>query len=261
MATLIRWAQLSVFILLIISCKSKKLDADGAVDENMSAKNIIRTHYQNQINFKTLSGRMKIRYFDGESAKSVTVSLRMEKDKAIWISAPLGIVKAYVTPHRVTFYNKLQNEYFDGDFSYLSNMLGTELDFDKVQNLLLGQALFDLRDAKYDASISESDYVLKPKKPLVLFKTMYAIEPDNFKISSQQLSQPLKKRVLDIEYKNYQKINEKVLPNEIVITAIEANAKNIIDLDYRSIEFNRILNFPYKIPKGFKKIVIKTDAL
>ena len=140
-------------------------------------------------------------------------------------------------------------------------MLGTELDFDKVQNLLLGQALFDLRDAKYDASISESDYVLKPKKPLVLFKTMYSIEPDNFKISSQQLSQPLKKRVLDIKYKNYQKINEKVLPNEIVITAIEANAKNIIDLDYRSIEFNRILNFPYKIPKGFKKIVINTDAL
>ena len=140
-------------------------------------------------------------------------------------------------------------------------MLGTELDFDKVQNLLLGQALFDLRDAKYDATISESDYMLKRKKPLVLFKTMYTIEPDNFKISSQQLSQPLKKRVLDIEYKNYQKINEKVLPDEIVITAIEANTKNIIDLDYRSIEFNRTLNFPYKIPKGFKKIVINTDAL
>ena len=67
--------------------------------------------------------------------------------------------------------------------------------------------------------------------------------------------------MLDIEYKNYQKINEKVLPDEIVITAIEANTKNIIDLDYRSIEFNRTLNFPYKIPKGFKKIVINTDAL
>lgn len=166
-----------------------------------------------------------------------------------------------MTPNRVTFYNKLQNEYFDGDFSYLSNMLGTELDFDKVQNLLLGQALFDLRDAKYDASISESDYVLKPKKQLVLFKTLYMIEPDNFKISAQQLSQPLKKRFLDIAYKNYQLINEKILPNEIVITAIEANSKNIIDLDYRSIEFNRTLNFPYRIPKGYKKIVIKTDAL
>lgn len=81
MATFIRWARLSVFILLIFSCKSKKLAADGSVDENMSAKNIIKTHYQNQIDFKTLSGRMKIRYFDGESSKSVTVSLRMEKTR------------------------------------------------------------------------------------------------------------------------------------------------------------------------------------
>jgi len=261
MASIIRWARLCVFILLLISCKAKKVVSGGTVDESLSAKNIIKTHYQNQINFKTLSGRMKIGFFDGKSTKSVTVSLRMEKDKAIWISAPLGIVKAYVTPKRVTFYNKLQNEYFDGDFSYLSDMVGTELDFDKVQNLLLGQALFDLRDAKYNASISESDYVLKPKKPLVLFKTMYMIEPDNFKISTQQLSQPLKKRILDIEYKNYQKINERILPNEIVITAIEENDKNIIDIDYRSIEFNRTLNFPYKIPKGFKKIVLNTNAL
>lgn len=261
MTTLIRWAQLSLIILFLFSCKSKKLVSDGSVDENMSARAIIRTHYQNQINFKTLSGRMKIGYFDGESSKSVTVSLRMEKDRAIWISAPFGVVKAYVTPNRVSFYNKLQNEYFDGDFSYLSNMLGTELDFDKLQNLLLGQALFDLRKEKYDASVATSDYVLRPKKPLTLFKTLYRIEPKNFKISAQQLSQPLKKRLLDIEYRNYQKIDQRILPNEIVITAIEVNTENSINLDYRNIEFNRSLNFPYKIPKGFKKITLNTDAL
>jgi len=261
MAKAIRWAQICVFILLIISCKSKKLATDVAVNENMSSKAVIRTHYQNQINFKTLSGRMKINYFDGESTKGITVSLRMEKDKAIWISAPLGIVKAYVTPNRVTFYNKLQNEYFDGDFSYLSNMLGTDLDFRKLQNLLLGNALFDLRNEKYDVSFAESDYILKPKKPMVLFKTLYKIEPKNFKIATQQLSQPLKKRFLDIAYKNYQNVNNRILPNEIVITAVEANAKNIINIDYRNIEFNKILNFPYKIPKGFKKIILKTDAL
>ncbi len=261
MATVIRWARFSVLILLIFSCKSKKIVTDDAVKENLSAKAVIRTHYQNQIRFNTLSGRMKIGYFDGESTKSVTVSLRMQKDKAIWISAPLGVVKAYITPNRVSFYNKLQNEYFDGDFSYLSNLLGTELDFGKMQNLLLGQALFDLKTEKYDISHTTSDYILKPKQQLALFKTLYRIEPENFKIASQQLSQPLKQRVLDISYQNYQKINNRVLPNEIIITAIEGDSKNIIDLDYRSIEFNRSLNFPYKIPKGFKKIEIRTDAL
>ena len=261
MDKVVRYARLCVFFLFIVSCKSKKSTTDSSVDTSLSARSIIRTHYHNHINFKTLSGRMKINYFDGESSKGVTVSLRMEKDKAIWISAPLGVVKAYITPNRVSFYNKLQDEYFDGDFSYLSQMLGTELDFEKVQNLLLGQALFDLRDSKYEVNITESEYVLKPKKPEVLFKTLYKIEPGDFKMSLQQLSQPLKKRILDITYTNYQEINGKVLPKDIEINAIEFDSRNTITLDYRSIEFNRSLNFPYKIPKGYKKIVLKTDAL
>lgn len=261
MDKIVRCARLCVLFLFIASCKSKKSTSDSSVDANLSARNIIRTHYQNHINFKTLSGRMKINYFDGESSKGVTVSLRMEKDKAIWISAPLGVVKAYITPNRVSFYNKLQDEYFDGDFSYLSQMLGTELNFEKVQNLLLGQALFDLRDSKYEVSVTDSEYVLKPKKPGVLFKTLYKIEPGGFKMSLQQLSQPLKKRILDITYTNYQEINGKVLPKDIEINTIEVDSRNTLTLDYRSIEFNRSLNFPYKIPKGYKKIVLKTDAL
>jgi hypothetical protein len=33
--------------------------------------------------------------------------------------------------------------------------LVTDLDFEKVQNLLLGQALFDLRDGLYNMAINE----------------------------------------------------------------------------------------------------------
>ncbi|MGB6153376.1 MAG: DUF4292 domain-containing protein, partial [Pricia sp.] len=130
--------------ILAVSCTSKKVVADGALDENLAAKTIIRTHYANALDFKTLSGKMRIDYSDGEDAQGVAVSLRMEKDKAIWISAPFGVVKALITPGRVTFYNKLQNEYFDGDFAYLSKYVGVELDFQQMQNLLVGQALLDL---------------------------------------------------------------------------------------------------------------------
>lgn len=261
MTKVVRYALFCVFFISITSCKTKKVIAEEVVDVSMSARSIIRTHYQNQINFRTLSGRLKINYFDGESSKGVTVSFRMEKDKAIWISAPLGMVKAYITPNRVSFYNKLQDEYFDGDFSYLSQILGTDLDFEKVQNLLLGQALFNLRDVKYEVEISDSDYILKPKKQVVLFKTMYKIEPKDFKVSLQQLSQPLKGRVLDIAYTNYQEISGKIIPKDVEINAVEADSRNTITLDYKNMEFNRSLNFPYKIPKGYKRIEIDTDAL
>jgi len=255
-----RFIALVLFSTLALSCKSKKVLTDGSIDENLSAKAIIRTHYQNALNFKTLSGKMRIDYSDGESSQGVSVSLRMEKDKAIWISAPFGMVKAYITPGRVSFYNKLQNEYFDGDFAYLSNFLGTELDFGQVQNLLLGEALFDLKMAKYDASMVNGDYQLKPKKAMELFKVLFEIDPKNFKMASQQLSQPLKKRLLEINYTDYQKINKWILPQQIAVAAIDGNERNTVDIEYRNIEFNQQLNFPYKIPNGFKEIILKNDA-
>ena len=250
-----------VFLVLVSSCKSRNIISDGTLDSNLSAKNLIRTHYQNELKFKTLRGKVKIEYSDGSDSQSFSLSLRMKKDKAIWMSAPLGIVKAYITPDRVSFYNKLENNYFDGDFSYLSQLLGTDLDFKKVQNLLLGEALFDLRKAKYSVSLSKDNYMLKPKEPLELFKILFEIEPKNFKMASQQLSQPSKKRLLDINYKNYQQINKWVLPSEILILATEDTRRNTIALEYRNIQFDEPVNFPYKIPKGYDKIVLTKNDL
>ncbi len=265
MRTLNRTGFKFVSILLVcalaISCKSKKVLTEGSIEDNSSAKSVIKAHYQNQIDFKTLRGKMKIDYSDGEATQGVSVSFRMEKDNAIWLSAPFGMVKAYITPDRVSFYNKLENEFFDGDFSYLSNILGTELDFRKVQNLLLGQALFDLRKDKYDIKVADKNYQLTPKKSMALFQTLFQIEPQNFKMATQKLSQPLKKRLLEINYKDYQKINKWVLPNTVLITAIEESTKNTIDIEYRNIEFDQRLSFPYKIPKGYKEIVLKKNDI
>jgi hypothetical protein len=250
---------MTLFIItaLFFSCKSGKTVTDGSTNESVSTKTIIKNHYSNELKFRTLSGRIRVEYSDGSAVQSVGVSLRMEKDKAIWLSAPLGIVKAYITPSRVSFYNKLENEYFDGDFSYLSNLLGTDLDFDKVQNLLFGQAVFDLRDEKYVTQIKGDVYELKPKNSNDLFKLLFLIEPENYKIAVQQLSQPWKKRLLEIRYANYELKDRHILPSEIEITAIDTDQRTTIDIAYRNIEFNRNLNFPYKIPKGYEEIVLK----
>ena len=252
---------LGFLVVLAASCKSTKVISDGKVNANLSAKNIIKQHYQNQLQFKTIRGKLKIDYSDGKNEQSVPLSLRMEKDKAIWASAPLGIVKAYITPGRVTFYNKLQNEYFDGDFTFLSNMLGIELDFQQVQNLLLGQALLDLRNDKYNATSNGDAYELKPKSAAALFKILFQLEPKNFKIATQQISQPLKKRVLQINYTNYQEIENRILPNQIKVAASDGESQSTIAIEYRNIEFDRALKFPYKIPSGFDEIVLEKIEL
>ncbi len=127
--------------------------------------------------------------------------------------------------------------------------------------MLLGQSMFNLRDEKYNIEITEKNYQLKPRRAAELFKTLFQIEPKNFKIATQQLAQPQKKRLLEINYKNYQEIGKMVLPNEVFITAIDNKIKNTIAIEYRNVEFDRDLNFPYKVPSGFKEIILNKDDI
>lgn len=247
----------AILVSLLASCKSTGKVAGKNTLKSLPARTIIANHYDNELNFSTLSGKIRIDYSEGSGTQSVGVSLRMKKDKAIWISAPLGIIKAYITPERVSFYNKLQNEYFDGDYSYFSDMLGIDIDFNKIQNLLVGQALLDMRDMKFNAQSNGEDYELTPKKNSELLKILYQIDPGNFKLTRQQLSQPEKKRLLDIHYKDYQTKGAKVIPFQVGIVAIATMDRTFIDITYKNIEFDRELNFPYRIPKGYDEIVLK----
>lgn len=247
---------LIIILQLLTSCGAKKNLVEEKANDELSSKNIINNHYKNQLHFKTISGRLKIDYDDGVSSKSFTMSLRMEKDKTIWLSAPLNMAKMLITPDRVSFYNKLDNTYFDGDFSYLTDLLGTELSFEKVQNLLLGQAIFDLKEEPYKTDIIANNYQLKPEKDIPLFKKLILLNPSHYKVALQQVSQPESKRWLNINYNSYQEIEHQIFPDEIVITAEEETFKTKIELAYKNIEFNKEVSFPYDIPEGFKEITI-----
>lgn len=243
-----------LMILANSACKSKNVLVGGEVKSDLKPQRIIENHYDNDLDFKTMSGRVKIDYSDGESSQGVTVSLRVKKDEIIWLSAPLSVVKIMITPDRVQFYNKLNNTYFDGDFSYLEELLGTELDFQMVQNLLLGQAILNLKDQKYYAATVSDQYQLKPVRQSNAYKTLFLLEPSNFKMTLQQISQPSALRMLSIMYKNYQKVYGKVLPNQIEIKAVDKEHSNQIDIEYNNIVFDRELNFPFSIPSGFKPV-------
>ena len=243
---------LILFLMIsVLGCKStKSLTSAGELDTGLSAKQIIKKTEKQVTRFKTLQSRVRIDYKDGDKSNGTTVTLRIEKDKVIWMSAPLGIARVMITPERVSFYDKLNNQYFDGDFSLLSDFLGTELDFEKVQNLLLGEPIFDLNDDTYVASIHEKSYVLQPKEQRALFELFFLVNPGYFKLDSQQIYQPAEKRMLQIDYKTYQEVNKQIFPENIHITALEKADEVTIDLEMKSITLNEEVRFPFEIPEG-----------
>ena len=246
-----------IFISFVLAtgCKSTKTIRSSSGNLNLSTKQLIKENTKKAATFKTLSARVKIDIYQGEKSNGYTVNMRMEKDeKILLMSTPISVVKALITPEKVSFYNKLDNTYFEGDFKYLSDLLGTDLDFQKVQNLLLGEALFSLKDNAFEATVNEKEYVVAPKEQKALFELFYLIDPSHFKITSQQISQPQEQRLLQIDYKSYQKVDKQILPESIRVIAVEAAEEMIIELEFKAVSLNEDLRFPFKIPSGLKEI-------
>ena len=132
---MIKKTLLILFILsLLSSCKSTKVNTNEKI-VNLSSKRIINKHYAQNYDNKLIKAGLVIKYKGRSDIPELKASLRIAKDSAIWMSiSKLGfpIGKLLITPTRVQFYEKINKSYFDLDFSFVSNLLGTEFDYNKA---------------------------------------------------------------------------------------------------------------------------------
>lgn len=239
--------------LLIISCKSKKnIVSTGDVTKNLKIREIVDKHNHSFPDFKTLNGNVLAMYDDGNGSQSISLSFRMEKDKAIWFSAPLGIAKAYITPQRASYYNRLDNTHFDGDFSYISKLLGFDVSFEILQNLLLGQSVYPLTK---DMELLESNtphYVLESKKHDM--DIIQAVNAGNFRVGFLDILEAKSGTKSKAEF-TYQEVSNLLLPAVIIINVNSGQKNNMrIELDFSAMKINENVRFPFKIPSGTKEI-------
>ncbi|QXP80796.1 DUF4292 domain-containing protein [Winogradskyella sp. HaHa_3_26] len=241
-----------------MSCSgTKSVIASGVASDKLSAKQVIKQHEKSESDFKTMNAKVAIDLIQGEKNQGYTFSFRMEKDQVIWLSAPFGMARMMITPDKVKFYNKLDGEYFDGDYKLLSDVVGVDLDFNKVQNILLGQAIYDLQEEAHQVSVNGNSYALSPKDQNVLIELFYLINPSHFKMDSLQMYQQSEKRMLQVDYASYQEVDKQIIPENIKIIAVDNDDEVIITMAFKSVSLNDEVRFPFNIPAGYKEIVIK----
>lgn len=248
-----------VIVLFLLSCKSKAVLAEGNANEKIAAEKIIASHYSNKTEFSTLYIKSNVKYKDDKQSISVTAEIRIKKDEKILVSVRfLGftVAKALITPTSVQYYEKTGGNYFEGDYAGISEWLGSDLDFYKLQNMFIGKALDDLNKSKYSVSIEDKLYKLENSSDKNTDKTFY-FESENFLLKKEQINQPKLGRALQISYPDYKKYPEMILPLSIAIDATQKKGKTNIDVEYKSITFNEDLSFPYSVPEGYERTYIK----
>lgn len=244
----------TLFLIVLTSCGGAKKITNI---EEASAKEVIASHKAASPDFKTLAGRMQLVYETDEKMQSITVSLRMEKDKNIWIKASIlgiTIAKVLITPTSVSYYETIGKTYFEGDFALLGEWLGTPINFQQTQNLLLGQSIFTLNPSEYSTEVFQNKFKLQPKQQPQNFIHSLFLNPENFKIATETLSQPNDDRLLSIRYGDYQKLEGQFYPQTIIINTSEKGEATKIEINYRKIDLNVNVSFPFDIPQGYEEI-------
>lgn len=256
--------KLTYVVLLLVSlvgCKAKKGITEGRAKDLLATQKIIESHYDNKKDFKTLYIRASTKYRDPNQSIGFTSDIRIEKNERILVSVRIlgmTMAKGLITPKEVKYYQKTGNKFFEGDYTTLSNWLGTELDFQKVQNLLIGKAFEDLRKNNLKNSIEDKLYKLEQSDGNGTVKSFY-FEANNFLIKRQQVEQNFQNRKLLVNYPSHQSYAEAILPMKILIDAFQGQEKTSITLDYSQVTFNEDLSFPYKVPDGYDRIYIDNN--
>jgi Domain of unknown function (DUF4292) len=256
----------TLIILILASfftaCKAKKVVVPTEVSTTVSdetASNIIDAHYAVKHDFKTAYIKSNIDYSDPKQSLGLSADIRIKKDEIILVSVKmLGITmaKALITPTQVKYYEKLNSNYFEGDYKMLSNWLGTDLDFQKVQNMLLGKSIDDLNKGKYKVLMEESNPKLEEIREGNFAKS-FVFEPQTFWLKKQEIKQFSPERKLLVNYTHYNSYPECVFPTELAIFAIQAEKTTSIAIQNKNVTFNEELTFPYSVPSGYKQIIIK----
>lgn len=254
-----------LIVIFLVSCKSKavlvatKTPANVVKsDSALVSEKIIQNHYSNKIDFSTLYIRASAKYKHEEDSQSVSAEVKIKKDEQILVSIRvLGITmaKALITPKEVKYYEKINGTYFEGDYESLSQWLGTDLDFTKIQNMLIGRPIDDLTKGNY--SYTETDKFYKLNTIEGTTEKSFSFEAEHFLLKKQEIKQPDRERTFEANYPGFQDLAIAILPASLTINAFQKNEKTTIIIDYNSIKFNEELTFPYSVPDGYDRIFIK----
>lgn len=243
-----------VLLVFIVSCKSKAVLNEGSASDVMSSNKIIENHYKNKNDFKTLYIKANAKYRDEKQSQNVTAEIKIKKDEKILVIVRfLGITmaKALITHNDVKYYEKIGGTYFEGNYQSLSQWLGTDLDFSKVQNLLMGEAIDDLNKGSFTSSIVEKMYKLNKSDGIT--EKSFFFESERFLQKRQEIIQAQQERMFEVNYPNFQQYSKAVLPTSLSIQAIQKSGKTNISIDYNSVTFNEEVSFAYSVPDGYDR--------
>ncbi|MBX2844757.1 MAG: DUF4292 domain-containing protein [Saprospiraceae bacterium] len=242
-----------VILLGFSACKNKKDIAatEGPINLN---KNKAMTLFQDGIvDFDTFEGKSKIRFEDAERQLSFKATVRVKKDEMIWVSAGmLGFegVRALITPDSVKVINRLERTYYESSIDYVGELTNMPVNFEGLQNLLVGNWLFFDKDS---AKFEEKEGIVELSSEKDAIVNILWLDNVTLLLQRQTLLDQINDRSMEISYHDYRPMDDAAFPYESVIH-VSGRDEAWIDMEYSSVELDSNPSFAFSVSDKYERI-------
>lgn len=212
---------------------------------------------ENTIDFNTFSAKIKVDYKDTRQQKYDFNSFaRIRKDSVIWISisAVLGIeaFRVLITPDSVKIMNRLDNYVQFHTTDYIREITQLPVDFYILQDILIGNPFY--MDSTNVLMYKESENTVSLSTLGAFFKQLFIVRKDDFAITHSKLDDVdiTRHRTADFSFGEYDLIQGRLFSAKRNIVITEKNRLDIT-LDFKQMEFDKALTYPFNVPKNYTK--------
>jgi hypothetical protein len=223
---------------------------------NVKARDIAVILDTSSLEFQELRAKFRIKADLNGDSRSFNADIRWDWNEKIWMSFSIfGIegVRVLFTPDSVHVINKLNNEYYYGDYKSLEKLSNVELSFAEIEQLLLGK-LFVIQDNKPDVRFEKDKVILRLKD--ADFNAEVSLDRQTISIQQYWINSIVSPKRLEVTLSDYQMIGDKRWPNKRDYHIVSGDMYLNVDATSQKLELNEKLEYPFYIHPKYEKIAL-----
>lgn len=278
------------FFLIVFgfsSCKAPR-EISKANIKPLSMQKLLKNQEENSLAYESLSiGRINCQFTGNQSKTSFRISLNTIRDEKILASItklniPVG--RVLLTPDSVIYVNYIEKNYFVDDYSFLSNFLNIDLDFNTIQAIISNDAFSYRNDEKdrdfktFTTSVESGMYVLQSEKEKKVFRMeekgrtgkierrlkrlddnalilqkMY-FNPTNFALTKLLIEDKTNRRKMEMNFDEFVKVLNKDYPGTINMSFVSGSDSVFLKVRMSGFSTEKIDSLYLKIPEKYQQI-------
>jgi hypothetical protein len=244
---------LALLLLTAAACKTKKTIAYQP-SATSSEKSDMAQLMDADLMFSTFNTKAKATITFDTKAYDLVLNIRIKRNDTIWVSASYFGIEAgriLITPDTIKVLDRIQARYLIKPFGYLEKFVNPKVNFSVIQSILVGNTMEFWYRKESNISKDTSGYTVKGQKQDLNYRAKFNTLT---KVINTLLIDTKTGQQLQVNYANFIPTDKANIPTQVLLKTTASQKDITADMLYSTPQLNKILEYPFTIPKRFTVI-------